>query len=125
SNKRISLKDKNIRSFDLHLIEDRLRKEVWVKDAELYFDNTRKLQVRITERVPVARIFSTGGGSFYIDSTGKKLPLSAKRSARLPVFTNFPDNSWKKKDTNWQPADERLVDQIRDLSLFLLNDPFW
>ncbi|MFX8645035.1 hypothetical protein ABTM18_20020, partial [Acinetobacter baumannii] len=55
-------------------------------------DNTRVLNVKITEREPVARVFTAGGESFYVDSNALRLPLSDKLSARVPVFTNFPSN---------------------------------
>src|SRR6185312_11806316 len=77
-------------SLNLTSMEMRLLKEDWIKKAELFFDNNRVLQVRITEREPIARIFTISGASFYIDSSLSRLPLSEKFSARLPVFTGFP-----------------------------------
>ena len=49
------------------------------------------LHISVEEKEPVARIFTTAGKSFYIDNEGEKMPLSDKMSARVPVFTNFPD----------------------------------
>lgn len=119
--KTVNLKDKPIKSFDLNRIEAKLKKEEWVKDAELFFDNNGILKVKITERQPIARVFATTGQSFYIDSTGKRLPLSGKLSARLPVFTSYPFAKKKSVPT----AEKKLLMQIKELSLFLLNDPFW
>lgn len=121
SNKTVSIKNKKIESFDLNKLEARLEKEVWIKDAELYFDNKGILKVKIEEREPVARIFNTAGQSFYIDSTGHRLPLSEKMSARLPVFTSFPGDGRKIKTK----TDKKLVQHIKELSLYLLKDPFW
>ena len=120
NNRTLSLKDRSVKSFDLHTIESKLRNEVWVKDAELFFDNNGILQVRVKQREPVARIFTSTGNSFYIDSTGVRLPLSEKMSVRLPVFTGFPSDAKKLK-----PEDRRLISSIKQLSLYLLNDPFW
>jgi cell division protein FtsQ len=120
-NKSVALKNKPIESIDLNRIEGRLKKELWVKDAELYFDNNNFLKVKVTEREPIARIFASNGESFYIDSTGHKLPLSDKVSAKLPVFTGFPDAGKKSN-----PAlDRKMVRQVKELSLFLMKDPFW
>jgi cell division protein FtsQ len=120
-NKTIGIKNKKIESFDLNRLESRLEKEVWIKDAELYFDNTGVLKIKVKEREPVARIFSSMGESFYIDSTGHRLPLSDKMSTDLPVFTGFPNDGKKIKTV----SDKKLVRQIKELSLFLLHDPFW
>jgi cell division protein FtsQ len=120
-NKKLTLKNKPIRSFDLNRIETRLKKEPWIKDAELFFDNNGILKVIVEERKPIARIFSSSGGSFYIDSTGQRLPLSPKVSARVPVFTGYPIQSGKTRTA----SDKKLVREIKDLSVFLLGDPFW
>lgn len=120
-NKTISIKNKPIKSFDLNLFEARLKKEVWIKDAELFFDNNGILKVNVVEREPVARIFTSSGESFYFDSTGQKLPLSDKMSAKLPVFTGFPGDMKKAKSA----SEKRLIKQIKELSLFLLKDQFW
>ena len=74
----------------LHLWKQHCKKTQWIKKAELFFDNNNVLEVRITEREPIARIFTTSGSSFYIDSSLARLPLSDKFSPRLPVFTDFP-----------------------------------
>lgn len=120
-NKTVAVKNKPIRSFDLNLIESRLKREPWIKDAQLFFDNNGILKVIVKEREPVARIFASSGESFYMDSTGQKLPLSGKISARLPVFTGFPSDMKKTKSA----SDRKLIRQIKELSIFLLKDPFW
>lgn len=110
---------KEINSFNLRKIEADLEKEIWVKDAELFFDNNNVLQASVEEREPVARIFSTGGNTFYIDSTNMMLPLSEKFSARLPVFTGFPS------DTRvLVKADSILLNDIKELSLLIEADAF-
>lgn len=116
-----NIKNKSIASFNLGTIESQLKNEVWIRNADLYFDNNGVLKVSIEERQPVARIFTANGDSFYLDSTGHKLPLSDKMTAKLPVFTGFPVNlsRWK------TPSDKKLVRQIKELSLFLADHPFW
>ena len=73
-------------------METELEKNVWIKTAELFFDNNEILQVTVQEREPVARVFTPRGTTFYIDNELAMLPLSEKFSARLPVFTNFPSD---------------------------------
>ncbi len=45
-NKTINLKNKSIKSFNLHRIELRLKNEVWIRDADLYFDNNGILRLK-------------------------------------------------------------------------------
>jgi cell division protein FtsQ len=111
---------KPILSFDLRHMESTLEKNVWIKDAELFFDNNEILRVNVTEREPVARIFTADGNSFYIDSSGVQLPLSPRLTAKLPVFTGYPSPKIR-----LQGADSALTAQIRKLSTYIRKDPFW
>lgn len=110
---------KTVSSFNLRTIEKELQKNTWVKSAELFFDNNEVLQVRVNEREPVSRVFTTTGRSFYIDRDNAMLPLSEKFSARLPVFTGFPsDNMVLSK------ADSNLLRDINMISLEIQKDSF-
>lgn len=110
---------KAISSFNLGAMENNLEKDVWVKNAELFFDNNQVLRISIDEREPVARVFSLSGKSFYIDSSVRVLPLSDKFSARLPVFTGFAHNP-----DFISKADSNLLVNIRQLSMLLQADSF-
>jgi cell division protein FtsQ len=114
------LKGRAIKTFDLRRMEGQLKNNVWVKDVELFFDNKQVLQVRVEERMPVARMFTVTGNSFYIDTCGERLPLSDKFSARLPVFTGFPSDKDKIGST-----DSVLMHGIVQLSNYLLQNEFW
>ncbi len=110
---------KAIGAFNLKRLEDQLDKDVWIKSAELFFDNNDILQVNVQEREPIARVFTGSGETFYIDDELAILPLSEKFSARLPVFTNFP--SGKKILAK---ADSNLLMEIKKISLAVQKDSF-
>lgn len=109
-----------INSFDLLKIESELKKNVWIKEVEMFIDNNEILQVNISEREPVARIFATNGSSFYLDTTISLIPLSDKFSARLPVFTGFVGVVGKLSN-----ADSTMLVEIKKLSYYILKDSFW
>ena len=111
---------KTIVSFDLRRLEERIKKNIWIRNAQLFFDNNAVLKVRVTQREPIARIFTVGGNSFYLDSSGVQLPLSDKLSARVPVFTSFPSERIRS-----QGPDSSLIGQIRKLGGYIFTDPFW
>jgi len=110
---------KSVGSFSLGEIEAILQKNTWVKNAQLFFDNNERLQVNVLEREPVARVFTTSGATFYLDSSVAMLPLSDKFSARLPVFTNFPTD--KKVLLK---ADSNLLRDILTISMAIQQDSF-
>jgi len=85
----------------------------------LFVDNNQVLQVKITQREPIARVFTVSGNSFYLDSSGKILPLSEKLTARVPVFTGFP---FGKKLSR---PDSALLKDVIALSNYIYADSFW
>ena len=120
SNGAEKIKGRRLGSFDLNALEAKIERNVWIADAQLFFDNTGVMQVRVKEREPVARVFSENGTSFYIDTAAKVLPLSDKMVARLPVFTGFPATG-----TRIQKKDMALARDVIALSGFITRHPFW
>lgn len=107
-------------SISLRKLEQQLEENPWIAKANLFFDNNHVLQVRVTERTPIARIFTVQGTSFYIDSGARRLPLSDKLSARVPYFTSFPsDRIFLSK------ADSLVLNDVKKLAAFIVKDSFW
>lgn len=115
-----AVEGKAISKINLRQLEAALEKNAWIKEAELFFDNKQVLWVNIVEREPVARIFTAGGSSWYIDSTGKRLPLSDKIVARVPVFTGFPSDN----DLLSAP-DSAVLKTITAMGNYISSDTFW
>ena len=113
------LHNKKVASFDLLKMEGILRRNSWIKDAQLYFDNNQTLKLRIQERQPIARLFTTNGSSYMIDSAGIQMSLGERNAFRLPVFTGYPSEKFGSRH------DSALNRQIRDLAVFLNNNSFW
>ena len=114
------IKGEPIENIDLKALEQRLKSDRWIAGAELFFDNKQVLQVIVEEKEPVARIFTVEGNSFYIDSACRRLPLSEKLSARVPMFTNFPSE----RSTLSRP-DSELLASAKGLAMFIQADEFW
>jgi cell division protein FtsQ len=115
-----ALTGKDISEIDLRGTEEELEKDPWIKKAELFFDNNQVLRVKIDEREPLARVFTLGGNSFYIDSSGMRLPLSDQQSARVPVFTSFTSDN-----KNLSAPDSSLLVDVKKLAQFISQDSFW
>ncbi len=113
------IKGQVIKNFNLPQIEDLLEQSAWVYNAELYVDNLNILHVNVSERKPLARVFTDHGLSFYLDESGRNIPLSDNISVDVPVFTGFPS----KKVFN--ATDSLLVENVIATSSFISNDSFW
>ena len=114
-----NIKGRLISSINLRSMETLLEDNVWIKDAQLYFDNQDKLHVLVEESEPVARVFTTSGNSFYINENKIRMPLSDKVSAKVPVFTNFPEGKVLSE------KDSVLLDDLKTTAVFIMNNPFW
>lgn len=106
-------------NIDIRTMEEMLEKNPWVLNAEMFFDNKQVLNVSITERQPIARVFTVQGNSFYIDSSCNRLPLSEKLSARVPVFTSFTNSN-----AVMSHGDSVLLKDVSKLGAFIMADSF-
>ncbi len=114
-----ALVNKPVIAFNLLALEKTLEKHAWIRDVNLYFDSRQVLHVSVSEREPIARIFTTSGQSFYIDSAGKKLPLLDKIAVRVPVVTNF--TAAKK----YSARDSLLLKGVKTIAKYINAHPFW
>jgi len=120
-NKRDNPVGKASREINILAIEKTVEKEPWVKDAEIYIDNNQVLHIDVTQREPVARVFTFNGNSFYFDPGGERIPASPKFSVKVPVFTNYPTDSQRKLSK----ADSTLTCQLIDIASYIVADTFW
>jgi len=105
---------------NLNTLEKYLKTIRWIKHVEIFLDNTQALQVKIEQRIPIARIFTASGNSFYIDKEGLQLPLKQLTVLRLPVFTNFPSDQ-----QNLSKPDSLLLNDILHFTKAVQNDSFF
>ena len=110
---------KTLEDINLKNAEEQLEKNVWIKDAELFFDNRQALHVKIEEREPLARVFTINGSSFYIDSTGLRLPVNENATARVIVFTSFPSD----KKVLSKP-DSLVLNDVKKITQYITADSF-
>lgn len=109
-----------IGAVNLNELEKSLQNIKWIKHAEMYLDNQQSLKIKIEQRIPIARIFSAAGVSFYIDKEGRRLPLKQLTVLRLPVFTGFPSDQEKMSS-----PDSVLLNDVLHFTKAIQNDSFF
>lgn len=114
-----SLIKKHFGDINLTVLEKTLEANSWIRDAELFFDTKDVLHVSVSERVPVARVFTTAGASFYMDSSGYQMPLLENYSLKLPVVTGFTTSK------KWSAKDSVTVRGIENIVGYVASHPFW
>ena len=93
----------------LNKLEKMLNEHDMIQKSEVFVGIDGVLKVMVTQRTPIARVFNDGV-SFYIDSKGDRMPLSAIQTARLPIVLG------EITDKNDQ--------EMYDLLWFIYNDDF-
>lgn len=108
-----------VRQIDLLSLEETLEKNPWVLDADIFVDHLKVLHIEVSQRKPVARIFTPSGSSFFLDADYRLLPVKYSDVLSLPVFTNcdFKNGALGRSDT-------LLMDRIIGFAGFINRDPF-
>ena len=109
-----------IEKINLTQLEKFIEKTEWVKNAEFFINNKLVLEVKIEQRIPIARVFTASGTSFYIDIEGSRLPLKQLTVLNLPVFTGFPTDQPK-----LSRPDSVLLKDVLFFAKTIQNDSFF
>jgi cell division protein FtsQ len=109
-----------IEKINLTQLEQFIEKTEWVKNAEFFINNKLVLEVKIEQRIPIARIFTASGTSFYIDNEGWRLPLKQLTVLNLPVFTGFPTDQPK-----LSKPDSALLNDVLFFAKTIQKDSFF
>ncbi|HIP47354.1 MAG TPA: cell division protein FtsQ [Lutibacter sp.] len=81
---------------NLYNIEIDIKKNKMMESAEVFYAPSGKLQVKVVQRVPIARI-QTSRNSYYLDRNGFAMPLSTKYTARVPLVTGVNTKETEKE----------------------------
>lgn len=92
----------------LNTLETVLNTNQLIREAQVFMTVNGRLEARINQRKPIARI--QGPESYYLDADGKKMPLSPVFSARVPLITGIVNNS--------------TVGELYKLADYIENDEF-
>lgn len=82
-----NLKGASLDKLNLRQIEMRIRKNRFVKDAQLYSDLKGNLVVKAKLRRPVARLIRNDGPDGYIAEDGTVMPVSDKFTTRVVLIS--------------------------------------
>lgn len=79
------LKNRAKEQLVLNTIEEVILSNDMVKNAQVYLTVNGELVSKIVQRKPIGRV--EGVSKFYLDDSGKHMPLSKYHSARVPIIT--------------------------------------
>jgi cell division protein FtsQ len=103
---------KQIKNINTNAIEEAILTNQLIKKADVFVTNNGAIKASIEERKPVLRVMSGTGENYYIDNEGRKMPLSRRFTAYIPIATGAIKEDFAKAD-------------LYKFALFLHNDKFW
>lgn len=89
-----SLKGKPLSEINIEEIEKVISNMSYVKSVEAYAEIDGQIQLLLTQRRPIARVYGTSGKSFYIDQTGTIIPIRTSYPARVVVISGYIDDAF-------------------------------
>ena len=123
----MNLKAQNLRGVpisdvNLKAIEQKIMKDPFIKDAELYTDIKGNLVAKVELRRPIARIVRNDGPDGYIAEDGTLMPVSDKYTARVLLISGpYVKTILKHTNTNQFKEGEQLLNVIKTIR----DDEFW
>ena len=102
-------------------IEKILEAEPFVLDAEAYVDAQNQLYIHVTQRTPILRVIDKDNQTYYMDHTGRQMPMSDHSTARVLVATGqippyTPDFQ--------EPKKKHFLKKMFDLTEYIRGDEF-
>jgi cell division protein FtsQ len=107
---------------NLKAIEKKIRKDPFIREAELYTDLKGNLIVGVELRRPVARIIRNDGPDGYIAEDGTVMPVSDKFTARVVLISGpYIRKILQQRNLNQTDEGARLLSLINEIR----EDEFW
>jgi len=113
-------KSKAVGTINYELLEKAIESNPFVASVQVYIDANDKIQISVKQRLPVLRIINSQRVSYYLDDQGKRMPCSAKFTARVPVATGAIITNAEHLSTN----DSILEKKLFELTNFIRRDSF-
>ena len=103
---------KDLSTISTAAIENKLKENRLIKRVECYKTVDGAVRIKVYQRMPILRIFSTKG-NYYVDKEGEKMPVPGGNFAvYVPVASGFIE-------------DEYATTDLYEFALFLQQDKFW
>lgn len=117
-NRNLRLSEMSFGSTDIESMERIVLTNPWVKQADVFIDNNYILNVKVEQRLPIARLFYANGSNYYMDSAMYMMPPTLGFSFPTLIFTDVP---------MYKNEEQQIVlhNKIRYISQWVANNEFW
>lgn len=118
----LSMRGAKFSAVNMREVEQRIRKQPFIHDAQLYSDLKGNIIVRASLRRPIARIVRNDGPDGYIAEDGTVMPVSEKFTSRVVLIGGpFVTTLLKQRNLNQSEEGKLLMQVIKTIR----SDEFW
>jgi cell division protein FtsQ len=117
-----NLQGASLNQLNFRQIEQRIKQNTFVRDAQLYSDLKGNLMVKVSLRRPIARMVRNDGPDAYIAEDGAIMPVSEKFSSRVLLISGSYLPQLLKLDNIYELEEGRQVMRMINI---IHEDEFW
>jgi cell division protein FtsQ len=119
---RENIKGANLNTLNFKEIENKIKRDPFIKNAEVYSDLKGSLTVNVELRRPVARIVRNDGPDGYIAEDGTVMPVSDKFISRVILLSGpFVRQLLRQENMNETAEGKQLMEMLTAIR----EDEFW
>lgn len=109
-----------IKNLNFDKIEDTLKKNDYIKNAEIFTDFWGNIQINIQQKMPIARVVTKTNKQFYISEDKDIFPISPKYTPIVPILSGEINNDFFNFENN-----KKFNNQLFDFLLLINNSELW
>ena len=121
----------SFKNINIEILETKLNNHPYFEHAEVFKTIKGILEIKITQRTPIIRVFTNSNQSFYIDKKGYIMPVSVNYTSYEIIATGNIKESFNldsiKKLNNINEFKEKnpILFDLYILAKYIKNDPFY
>lgn len=103
---------KQLKEVDTYAIQEAILENKLINSASVFVTSDGGIRALIKERIPVLRVMTDNGKSYFVDKDGQVMPLSPHNTAYLPLATGSVKEDFATTD-------------LYKFALYLSENSFW
>lgn len=117
-----SVVGRDLSAIKVQQIEEAIEKLPYVAQAEVHVDMDGTMQVNVQQREVVLRVINKSGREYYVDRSGKKVPVTLKYVPHVMVATGNIIEGYKQP---LEKVESKLVKDLVDIAEHVRGDNLW
>jgi cell division protein FtsQ len=128
-----SIKGQKISEINVSLIENIIKENPYILDANVFISMDGILKINITQRKPIVRIINKLNNHFYIDNFGVKMPINTKYPANVVIasgniaasYSLFSPESLDQRNDTLNLKKDTILQSIFKVASYISKNTFF